>query len=112
VVYGISDINPPSIHLTVPSSARLRRRTPKSVIVHQGDLKAEDIIIHEGIPVTTVSRTISDLLVAGGRADLIRHAITEARHEGFIRDTQARQLRRRVDSHLKARRLQREPVSV
>ena len=66
-VYGISDASPASIHLTVPRDARLRRRTPKGVVVHHCNLSTADIAIQEGLPVTTIDRTIADLLQSGGR---------------------------------------------
>lgn len=102
VVYGISDVNPAVIHLTVPKSARLRRRRPKGVLVHREDLTPEDVTIQERIPVTTIARTVSDLLQSGGRIDLVRQAVSDARREGFISDTEARQLRRRIDTHLRS----------
>jgi predicted transcriptional regulator of viral defense system len=101
-VYGISDANPHVIHLTVPKSARLRRQRPKGVAVHREDVTPEEITVQEGIPVTTVSKTVTDLLRSGGRIDLVRQAISDARREGFISDTEARQLRRRVEIHLKS----------
>lgn len=101
-VYGISDANPNVIHLTVPKSARLRRRRPKGVVVHHEDLTPEDIAVQDGIPVTTISKTVTDLLRSGGRIDLVRQAVADARREGFISDAQARQLRRRVEAHLKS----------
>lgn len=55
-VYGISDANPSSIHLTVPKSARLRREKPKNVIVHRDDLTKNDITVQEGLPLTTSAR--------------------------------------------------------
>jgi hypothetical protein len=82
-VYGISDANPASIHLTVPSTARLRRKIPKGIIVHHGDLSANDIAVQEGIPVTTIERTLADLLHSGGRSDLLKQAVSDARREGF-----------------------------
>jgi predicted transcriptional regulator of viral defense system len=100
-VYGISDANPALIHLTVPSSARLRRQQPKGVVVHRNSLMENDIRIHEGIPVTTISRTVHDLLSSGARVDLIRQAILEARREGFIEESEARRLRHKVDLHLR-----------
>jgi len=60
-----------------------------------------DIRIHEGIPVTTISRTVHDLLSSGARVDLIRQAILEARREGFIEESEARRLRYKVDLHLR-----------
>ena len=43
--------------------------------MHRNSLMENDIRIHEGIPVTTISRTVHDLLSSGARVDLIRQAI-------------------------------------
>ncbi len=103
-VYGISDANPASIHLTVPGNARLRRKTPKGVVVHHGDLSGEDISIQENLPVTTIDRTITDLLQSGGRTDLLKQAISDARREGYIDGAAAARLRRRIENHLRSLR--------
>ena len=103
-VYGISDANPASIHLTVPGTARLRRKTPTWVVVHHRDLSPSEISIREGIPVTTIDRTISDLLQSGGRMDFLKQATSEARREGYITGANAARLRRRIESHLKSLR--------
>ena len=100
-VYGISDANPHLIHLTVPKSARLRREKPKSVIIHRADLTKDDTTVHEGIPLTTISKTVTDLLRSGSRIDLLRQAISDARREGYIRDAEAGKLRRQIEAHLK-----------
>jgi len=94
--YEISSANPHSIHITAPRAARLRRQKPKGIIVHHEDLMTEDITVHEGMPITTIARTVADLLKSGERVDLIRQAISDARREGFIQASEARQLRRRV----------------
>lgn len=101
-VFEISDANPELIHLTVPKSARLRRQRPKGVVVHRASLREEDITVREAIPVTTIARTVRDLLASGFRIDLIRQTISEARREGFINNADAGQLRREVDSHLQS----------
>lgn len=102
--YGLSDINPASIHLTIPKKARLRRNQPKGLVLHRENFGPEDTIIHEGMPITTIARTVADLLNSGERIDLIRQALSEARREGYINDAETRKLRRRVDQHLKALR--------
>jgi predicted transcriptional regulator of viral defense system len=99
-VYGISDANPAAIHLTVPRSARLRRETPKSVVVHRTELQASDVNVVEGLPLTSIARTIGDLLSDGGRIDLIRQAIAGARREGYISNAEVQRLRRGLRRHL------------
>ena len=48
------------VHLTVPSQAG-RARRPRIRIHRSRRLAPEDVTIHEGIPVTTVARTLLDL---------------------------------------------------
>lgn len=95
--YEISDANPHSIHITVPRAARFRRQKPKGIVVHHEDLVTEEITVHEQMPITTIARTVADLLKSGERIDLIRQAISDARREGFIQESEARRLRRRAE---------------
>ena len=104
VAYGISDANPAAIHLTVPGTARLRRAAPKAVTLHRADLAPDEISIVEGLPLTTIARTVADLLASGGRADLVKQTIAGARREGFISDNEARRLRRRLQNYVKGLR--------
>jgi len=101
-VYGISDANPHQTHLAVPKSSRLRRSKPKGVVVHHEDITPRDITVHEGIPLTTISRTVSDLLQSHARLDLVRQAIDDAFREGFIKSTDEKQLRHQVQSHIRS----------
>jgi predicted transcriptional regulator of viral defense system len=100
VVYSVSDANPASIHLTFPSAARLRRECPDAVILHHAELAPDEITIVEGLPITTVARTIDDLLQSGGRIDLAKQAIADTRKEGFIFNAEAQRLRGRLQQHL------------
>lgn len=110
-VYGVSDANPDTIHLTVPKSARLRRQHPRVVIVHRADIAPEDIVMHEGLPLTKIKRTVLDLLSSGARTDLIRQAINAARREGFIDTPESKRLLRQVDAHLRALRKSKETLT-
>lgn len=96
-VYGISDANPSVIHITVPKLARLRREQPKWIAIHRADLAPEDVAIHEGLPLTSIAKTVSDILALSGRADLVRRAIADARKEGYIGKPEAERLKRQVD---------------
>ena len=104
VAYGISDANPAAIHLTVPGAARLRRVAPKALVLHRANLAPDEITIVEGLPLTTIARTVIDLLASGGRVDLVRQTIADARREGFISIAEARRLRGRLQNYLQALR--------
>jgi predicted transcriptional regulator of viral defense system len=97
LLYGISDVNPARIHLTVPMSARLRREHPEWIVVHRANLSPQEINRHEGMPVTSVDRSVMDVFSTTHRADIVRVAITDARRTGLLIAAQASSLRRRVN---------------
>ena len=97
MVYGISDVNPSRVHLTVPVSARLRRERPRWIAVHRAILSPVEIQTYEGIPVTTVERSILDTLAANQRPEMALHAIADALREGLLTSAQASKLRKRVN---------------
>lgn len=98
-VYGISDVNPARVHLTVPKHARLRREKPQWIVIHRGDLPQSDVTTHEGLPVTTVAKSVMDVMAATGRLGLARQAIKDARKEGYITSAELRQLTRQLSQH-------------
>ena len=97
MLYGISDVNPSRVHLTVPESARMRRVHPKWIAIHRANLTTEDILLHEGMPVTTVERSILDVLATTHRTEFARQAITDAVGKGLITPAQASGLRKRIN---------------
>jgi predicted transcriptional regulator of viral defense system len=101
-VYGISDANPSRVQITVPKSAR-RRRRPKWVEIHRADLRASDIVNREGLPVTTIEKAISQLLEETGRVGLARGALKDARKQGYISAEKASALTRRLNRYVHAK---------
>lgn len=97
VLYGISDVNPSRVHLTVPMSVRLRRERPEWITIHRADIAAPEIHFHEGLPVTTVERSILDVLSTSRRTEIARQAISEALREGLLNAAQAAALRKQVN---------------
>jgi predicted transcriptional regulator of viral defense system len=98
-VYGISDVNPARVHLTVPKHARLRRQKPKWIVIHRGDLRPSDVTTHEGLPVTTVPKSVTDVIETTGRLSLARQALKDARKEGYISAAELQRLRRQLSQH-------------
>ncbi len=88
-IHGISDAMPASIHITVPRSFRGQQR---GVVVHRALLPAEEQEVRDGVPVTTIARTLQDVVASSDPA-LVQQAVEQA----VARDTlNRRQLRRMV----------------
>jgi hypothetical protein len=96
-VYGISDANPSVVHITVPKAARLRRQHPKWIAIHHADLTPQDVVIHEGLPLTSIAKTVSDILASTGRTSLAHQVVVDARKEGYISKIEADRLKRSVN---------------
>lgn len=92
---GVSDAMPAVIHLTIPPGVRLRRNVPKSYRLHRSTLAAEEIEYVEGLPTTTIQRTIKDVII-GGRRDLALAAIQDATSKGYLTRSEAAKLRRQA----------------
>jgi predicted transcriptional regulator of viral defense system len=91
---------PPSrVHLTVPNDARLRRRKPKWIVIHRGNLPPSDMATHEGLPVTTVAKSVLDVMEATGGLGVARQAIKDARKEGYITAAELNRLMRQLNHH-------------
>ncbi len=79
-VYGLSDIIPANIHLIMPRSSSRRR---KHVKMHTTKLDDQDIASYEGFRITTVARTIVDVLSAHADTDQVHMAISQAIAQGM-----------------------------
>lgn len=83
-LWDLCDVNPASIHLTVPKSARVRRRTPPTYEVHERDLDPGELANVDGIPVVTPLRAILDGLERHLDRRLIDQAIDNANRRGLL----------------------------
>ena len=79
-LYELSDILPNEIHIIVKRNASRRR---KGIRQHTNRLQADEITKRQGLPITTVERTITDLIAIGTAEEQIRLAIQEALQRGL-----------------------------
>ena len=91
-LYGVSDVSPAKVHVTVPRRFRTHRREPATLVLHHADLGPADVDWFEGIPVTTLERAIRDCAATHLGPELVRQAIDEGRREGLLTDTAASRL--------------------
>lgn len=83
-IYGMSDVSPAKVHVTLPTAFRVRRAVPKHLRLHFADLEAADVQRVEGIPVTTPSRAILDAHASHVGPALVRQAIEDGRTSGQL----------------------------
>ena len=79
-VYELSDLIPDEIHLILPPTSSRRR---PGIRVHTIQLQSEDITEFEGLPITTIEKTIVDCAFAHVDDDQIRLAIYQALQRGM-----------------------------
>ena len=79
-LYGLSDIVPGEIHVTIPRTGSRRRR---GLRLHTASLPESAVTWREGVRVTTVARTIADLAYTGLSEDRLRQAAQEAIARGL-----------------------------
>jgi len=84
-LYGLSDVNPAKIHITVPKGYRVRHREmPTPYRLHHEDLNERDLTRFEGIPIVTAAKAIRQCREAHFRRDLLRQALEDAKQQGLI----------------------------
>jgi predicted transcriptional regulator of viral defense system len=88
VLYDLSDVLPSEIHLIVPRTSSRRR---PDIRQHTNRLDAGEVTTREGLPVTTVPRTLADVAASGLAVEQVRLAIREAIERGL---TSSEELRR------------------
>lgn len=98
VLHGLSEVSPSRIHLTVPRANHPRAAGGELYRLHRRDLDHAEVTEHDGIPVTTASRTIRDCLVDGTDPYQLRLAVDEAESQGLLRRAEAAGLRGLIDA--------------
>jgi predicted transcriptional regulator of viral defense system len=97
--YGISDVNPSAIHVTIPKNRRLRRAGGDGYVLHHEDLAATQIGWWEEIPTATPATAIAQCVAYGTPTYLLRQALERGHRDGYLtsgeRDTLTQALEER-----------------
>jgi len=79
--YGLSDVLPGRIHVTIPRTASHRHALLQ---IHTNRLGANDVKNVGGLRITSVTRTIADVAFAGLADELVVQATREAIERGMV----------------------------
>jgi predicted transcriptional regulator of viral defense system len=91
-VHELSDVSPARVHVTLPTTVRIRREVPRNMVVHYADLPPGDVERVEGVPVTTPARSIRDAHASHLGNDLVGQAIADGRRSGVLSVAEADRL--------------------
>ena len=100
LLHGVSDANPPKIHVTLPPAVRLRKQVPRSVVVHHALFSMNEVTYVDGLPVTTITRTIEDCHEAHLGSQIVGDAIRDSVDKKLLTVDQARELAKRLETAL------------
>jgi predicted transcriptional regulator of viral defense system len=95
-LFDMSDANPAKIHVTVPASYRTHRDVPAMYVLHHEDLDGVDEANFEGIPVVSPARAVRQAHAQHVRRSLLEQAIDDGVRGGWLRGSQADELRAEV----------------
>ena len=82
--YGISDINPNRIHITVGRARRFRRPSGQGYVVHYEDLAPQQLSWWDEMSIVTPLTAIEQCLAFGTLTYLLRQAVERGRFEGYL----------------------------
>ncbi len=96
--YGISDVNPNRIHLTVGKHRRFRRTGGENYVVHYEDLDAKQIGWWQEIPTVTPVAAIGQCIAYGTPTYLLRQAIERGHAQGYLKTAERGALAERLEA--------------
>jgi len=97
-VYGICDVNPNTIHVTVPKDRRLRRTGGVGYTIHREDLDPAQIGWWQEIPCVTPAMAVWQCLAYGTPTYLLRQAIGNAHTQGYLKTSERDALIRALET--------------
>ena len=83
-LHQLCDINPATIHVTVPRRVRIRVEVPRWLTLHRGDLGDDDVTWHDGLAIVTPARAIIDGIEANAGARFVDEAVETARRQNLL----------------------------
>jgi predicted transcriptional regulator of viral defense system len=96
--YGISDVNPNRIHLTVGKQRRFRRAGGEDYVVHFEDLEPRQVGWWQEIPTVTPATAIAQSLAYGTPTYLLRQAIERGHAQGYLKAAERDELTRVLEA--------------
>lgn len=82
-----------TVDLSISRSLRLRRGVPPAYRIHRRDIDPGEVTSLHGLPLTTLFRTLFDLIVSGEDRQFVAEALVEAPRRGLLTVEETKHLR-------------------
>lgn len=86
-LYELGTVMPAKIHVTIPREKRWKRAPPDVELHTTTRLEQQDVQRWRGLPVTTVERTLADVISSGLDANEVASAVTGALSRGLTTES-------------------------
>lgn len=96
--YGISDVNPNRVHVTVAKHRRLRRTGGDDYVIHREDLAPEQIGWWQEIPTVTAATAVAQCITYGTPTYLLRQAIDRGHIQGYLKTNERDELAKALEA--------------
>lgn len=96
--YGVCDVNPAMIHVTVGKGRRIARRGGEGYVLHREDVAEGDLTWWKGMPIATLRKAIEQCIDSGTSSHLLAQAIENGSARGVVLEHEAAALRERLEA--------------
>lgn len=97
-LFGLGDVNPDIIHVTVGKHRRFRRSDAGAYAIHYEDIDVDQRDWWEEVPCVTAATAIAQCIAYGTPTYLLRQAIIEARVQGRITESERDDLTEKLEA--------------
>ena len=91
-LYGVSDVLPRTVHVTVPPGSGLKPR--RGCTIHRSVLAPSERVLRDGVWVTSLVRTLTDCAKGGTDPEQLVAALSEGRERAMLTLDEISRLRR------------------
>jgi predicted transcriptional regulator of viral defense system len=92
-LHDVSTISPSKIDIAISPGIRLRKRVPGEYRLRFQRYAPEELTHIKGLPVTTLFRTLFDLIVSQQNRQFVEEALQRAPKQGLLTNSEAERLR-------------------
>ena len=97
-LYGVCDVNPKAVDVTVARDRRISRRGGEGYRLHREDVPEADRMWRDEVPVVALRRAIGQCLDAGTPTYLLEQALSSGLAQGFLAAPEAELLGERLEA--------------